>query len=259
MFVTTQNPQGLSEVISFRSVDKEFFQVSDRPETLKTLLVSFGKKRSRRSERKRFPVFKDLSFSVVKGEFLGVMGKNGAGKSTLLKLMCGIYFPTQGEITVRERVAPLIELGAGFNPELSGYENIFLNAAILGFGKKITEDAVPRILEFSELGDHIYSPVKQYSSGMLVRLGFSIATHLDAPILLVDEVLAVGDLGFQRKCLARIRELHQQNKTIILITHDPEAVRQHCGRCILIDQHRKVFDGDAGEGATLYKQLMTPS
>jgi ABC-type branched-subunit amino acid transport system ATPase component len=146
----------------------------------------------------------------------------------------------------------LIELGAGFNPELSGLENIYLNAAILGFGRTQTKQAVPDILEFCELGQHIYAPVKNYSSGMLVRLGFSIATHLEAPILLVDEVLAVGDIGFQEKCLKKIHELHSRGRTIVLITHSPDAVKQHCNRCIVIDDQTKIFDGGPEEGANLY-------
>jgi ABC-type polysaccharide/polyol phosphate transport system ATPase subunit len=148
----------------------------------------------------------------------------------------------------------LIELGAGFHPDLTGYENVFLNASILGFGKKITQAALPSIVEFSELGEHLHRPIRNYSSGMLVRLGFSVATHLDAPTLLVDEVLAVGDQSFQRKCVAKIESLHREGRTIVLITHDPNSVRDHCTRCIVIDKSKKVFDGPAAEGVSVYEQ-----
>lgn len=194
----------------------------------------------------------DVSFAVAPGEMLFVTGHSGAGKSTLLKLISSIYAPTSGTVSAHGQIAPLIELGAGFHPELSGYENIFLNAAVLGFGRKATLDALPKILEFAELGDKIYMPVKKYSSGMLVRLGFSIASHLDAPILLVDEVLAVGDAGFQEKCLARIRYLHSRGTTIILVTHNPAAVAKNCNRCIVIGDQRKLYDGPAEEGVQVY-------
>ncbi|NBW98093.1 ABC transporter ATP-binding protein [bacterium] len=239
-------------VIDVDQLDKSFRFVSDRPETLKTALVKILTLQVKRKPQQKFEVLKNVSFQIRRGDFVGIMGRNGAGKSTLLKLLCGIYTPTAGKIQISDRVAPLIELGAGFNPELSGLENIYLNAAILGFGRAQTKQAVPDILEFCELGQHIHAPVKNYSSGMLVRLGFSIATHLEAPILLVDEVLAVGDVGFQEKCLKKIHELHSKGRTIVLITHSPEAVKQHCNRCIVIDEHTKVFDGAPEEGANLY-------
>ena len=239
-------------VIEVDKLHKSFQFISDRPETLKTLLVKLASLKLKRSPKQHFEVLKNISFQIQRGDFVGIMGRNGAGKSTLLKLLCGIYFPTSGKIKITDRVAPLIELGAGFNPELSGLENVYLNAAILGFGRDQTKEALPAILGFSELGQHIYAPVKNYSSGMLVRLGFSIATHLEAPILLVDEVLAVGDIGFQEKCLKKIHELHSKGRTIVLITHSPEAVKQHCNRCIVIDDQTKIFDGAPEEGANLY-------
>jgi ABC-type polysaccharide/polyol phosphate transport system ATPase subunit len=193
-----------------------------------------------------------MTFEIRPGEFVGIMGRNGAGKSTLLKLIAGIYFPTSGTVEVNAPIAPLIELGAGFSGELSGYENIFLNAAILGFGRQATMDALPAILEFAELEERIYMPVKNYSSGMLVRLGFSIATHLTAPIILVDEVLAVGDTAFQQKCLKKIQSLHAEGRTIILVTHNADDVRKHCSRCIVVSNHTKAFDGPASEGVSAY-------
>jgi ABC-type polysaccharide/polyol phosphate transport system ATPase subunit len=245
-----------SPVISLQGISKKFSYWSERPSSMKSLLVDVLRGRLSVGQREEFYSLRDVSFDIMPGEFVGIMGRNGAGKSTLLKLICGIYTPTSGNITVRAAIAPLIELGAGFHGDLSGYENIFLNAAILGFGKKATMDALPQILGFSELGDLIHMPVKNYSSGMLVRLGFSIATHLAAPILLIDEVLAVGDAGFQKKCLMKIMALHEEGKTIILITHDPEAVSRYCDRSIGIDSHQKVFDGAPSQAADEYRRLL---
>jgi ABC-type polysaccharide/polyol phosphate transport system ATPase subunit len=239
-------------VISVDRLSKEFNFSNDRPTSLKSFLTNSLKGKIS-YEKQTFKVLDDVSFDIYPGDFVGIMGKNGAGKSTLLKLISGIYTPSQGTIKTNGVIAPLIELGAGFHPELTGIENIYLNASILGFGKDAAEAALPRIVEFSELGEHVHRTIKNYSSGMLVRLGFSIATHLDAPILLVDEVLAVGDISFQRKCIAKIRELHQDGRTIILITHDPSAVREHCTRCIVIDQKKKIYDGLPKQGVEIYE------
>ena len=191
-------------VLQVKNVSKRFKYWSDRPTSLKTILVNLLRFNFDFGRRVPFLALDDISFEIKQGEFVGIMGKNGAGKSTLLKLICGIYQPTSGSIVVRDTIAPLIELGAGFHGDLSGYENIFLNAAILGFGRKATQEALPAIIEFAELGELIHMPIKNYSSGMLVRLGFSIAAHLAAPLILIDEILAVGDAGFQKKCLAKI-------------------------------------------------------
>ena len=243
----------MKTVISVQHLKKSFSFLTDRPHTLKQVLNQIARLKFHFGERKSIDILRDISFDVNAGEFVGIMGKNGAGKSTLLKLISGIYTPTAGTISTNGIIAPLIELGAGFHPELTGYENIFLNASILGFGKKATESAVNEIIEFSELQEHIHRPIKNYSSGMLVRLGFSIATHLEAPTLLVDEVLAVGDLSFQNKCIQKIQSLHQSGRTIILITHDPQAVRNFCTRCIVINHGVKVFDGNPAQGAAVYE------
>ena len=240
-------------VISVQHLSKEFNFWHERPETLKSVLVNALRGNFSFGEKTSFKVLDDVSFDVFPGEFVGIMGKNGAGKSTLLKLISGIYTPSSGKVISHGIIAPLIELGAGFHPDLTGYENIFLNASILGFGKKATVSALEKIIEFSELGEHLNRPIRNYSSGMLVRLGFSVATHLEAPTLLVDEVLAVGDASFQRKCIQKIQELHAAGRTIILITHDASAVRSYCTRCIVIDQHKKVFDGPVDEGANIYE------
>ncbi len=242
-------------VISVRNLNKKFRYWEDRPTSFKTVLVGALQGKLDFGQRREFHALRDVSFEICPGEFVGIMGRNGAGKSTLMKLLAGIYQPTSGHIDVTGQIAPLIELGAGFHPDLSGYENIFLNASVLGFGRSVAEAAVPQILDFAELGDKIHMPIKNYSSGMLVRLGFSVATHLTAPIILIDEILAVGDLAFQEKCLAKIEDLHRSGKTIILITHSPDAVKKHCGRCIVIDQTRKVFDGSGQDGAEFYSRL----
>jgi len=254
------NPNASSTpVIQLTEVTKQFFHWKDPPPSLKRVLVDACRGKMPWRKRTRFTVLDNVSFDIYRGEFVGIMGRNGAGKSTLLKLISGIYQPSYGTLTVRESIAPLIELGAGFHQDLSGYENIFLNAAILGFGRKVTLDTAPAIIEFSELGDMIDMPIKNYSSGMLVRLGFSIASHLPAPIILMDEVLSVGDIGFQMKVLKKIQDLHQQGRTIVLITHDPEQVKRHCDRCIVISHHKKIFDGTALQGAERYVQIANES
>lgn len=243
-------------IISVHHLKKKFQYRVDRPTSIKTVLVNLLKGKMHLGNRRELEVLNGISFEIKRGEFIGIMGANGVGKSTLLKLLCGIYKPTSGDIQISEQIAPLIELGAGFDGELSGYENIFLNASILGFGRVATLKAVDTIIEFSELGEKIYMPVKNYSSGMLVRLGFSIASHLSAPILLCDEVLAVGDAGFQSKCLKRIRQLHNEGRTIVLVTHDGGAVQSFCKRCIVIAHQQIEYDGPAKQGVEVYLKLV---
>lgn len=244
-------------VIDVKNVSKYFDINVNNPKNLKMILTDFFKSKDDQTKFKRkIVVFDDVSFQITQGEFVGIMGRNGVGKSTILKMITGIYKPNSGSIVTTGRIAPLLELGAGFSDDLSGYENIFLNAAILGFSKREAEYNVSKIVEFSELGEHINFPVRTYSSGMLVRLGFSIAVHLNSDILLFDEVLSVGDAGFQTKCIKKIRELHREKKrTIILISHSPSQVRDFATRCILLDQGKKVFDGSAEEGTKAYSAL----
>lgn len=243
----------MKPVISVRNLTKTFQYWEDRPNDLKRVMISLAKgKWNLGGPKRKLNVLEDVSFDIRPGEFVGIMGRNGAGKSTILKLISGIYEPTKGSVEIHGRVAPLLELGAGFAGDLSGYDNIFLNAAILGYGRQQTMKSVEAIIEFSELGDMIRLPVRKYSSGMLIRLGFSVAIHLPAPILLFDEVLAVGDAGFQEKSLKKIQELHREGRTVILVTHDAEAIRRNCSRCIVIENHTKIFDGDAALGAQKY-------
>ena len=195
-------------------------------------------------ERERFKALDDVSFGVEKGEVVGIIGHNGAGKSTLLKLLAGISTPTSGVAAVHGSVAPLIEVGAGVNPELTGRENIFLNGAILGIPRKVIAGKLDEIIAFSELEQFIDTPVKRYSSGMTVRLGFSIATSMDAEILIVDEVLAVGDLAFQRKCFDRMEELiKKRGKTVLLVSHNIRQIVRMCSRVILLQNGQILEDG----------------
>ncbi len=242
-------------VIIAEHLTKDFKFWAERPSNLKSFLNEVLKGKAFKAKKSTINVLKDVSFKIHQGDFVGIMGKNGAGKSTLMRLITGIYEPTSGQLSVQGQVAPLISLGAGFNPELSGLENIFLNASILGFGQKRTLETLSSIIEFSELGEHINAPIKNYSSGMVVRLGFSIAAHLDAPILLLDEVLGVGDQGFAEKSMKKILELHAEGRTVVLVSHSPVAVARHCNRCIVINAGKKVFDGSATEGAEVYRNL----
>ena len=194
-----------------------------------------------------FDALENVSFTIQQGESVALLGFNGSGKSTLLKLISGVLRPDAGGIRTRGRVAGLIEVGAGFHPDLSGRENIYLNAAILGMSKAEIDSRFDDIVAFSEIEKFIDTEVKHYSSGMFLRLAFSVAIHTEVDILLVDEILSVGDEPFQRKCLERIRELHRQGKTLVVVSHDLDMVAKLCDRGILMNQGRLEFDGDAAE------------
>jgi ABC-type polysaccharide/polyol phosphate transport system ATPase subunit len=196
-----------------------------------------------------------VSFAVERGEALGIVGHNGAGKTTVLKLLSGITAPTHGEILIRGRLSALIEIGAGFHPELTGRENIFLNGSILGMSKREIRRNMDSIIEFAGIRDHIDWAMKKYSSGMFLRLGFSVAAHLDPDILLLDEVLAVGDAAFQIKCLDRIAELRTAKKTIILITHDLAALARLCDRAILLDRGQLLMTGSPRHVIDTYLEM----
>ena len=193
-----------------------------------------------------FWALKDVSFEAEQGETLGIIGANGAGKSTLLKVLCGVTQQTKGNLTIKGRVAPLIEVGAGFHPELTGRENIYLNAAIMGMSKREIQRKFDEIVAFSELEEFIDTPVKKYSSGMYVRLGFAVAAHVEPDVLLVDEVLSVGDFRFQRKCIDFMQSLRQKGVTVIFISHQLQAVDGLCNRAIYLDRGHIVAAGDTG-------------
>ncbi|MCO5953393.1 ABC transporter ATP-binding protein [Microbacterium yannicii] len=194
-----------------------------------------------------FHALDGVSFEIGEGESVALLGFNGSGKSTMLKLISGVLTPDQGRVLTRGRVAGLIEVGAGFHPDLSGRENIYLNAAILGMTKKETDDRYEQIVEFSEIEQFIDTEVKHYSSGMFLRLAFSVAIHTEVDILLIDEILSVGDEPFQKKCLARIRQLHDQGKTLVVVSHDLDMVASLCERGILLRGGKIAFDGASDE------------
>lgn len=200
-----------------------------------------------------FPAVNDVSFTIRQGESVGLMGLNGSGKSTLLKLINGIMRPDTGSVLTRGRIAGLIATGAGFHPQLSGRDNIYLNAAILGMGKEETEAKLDDIVHFSELGRHLDSQVGHYSSGQQARLGFAIAIHVDSDIFLADEVLAVGDKPFKKKCLERMQEIRDSGRTLVYVSHAPGSVRKMCDRVIVLDNGRVGFDGDVNEGIRYLK------
>jgi ABC-type polysaccharide/polyol phosphate transport system ATPase subunit len=201
-----------------------------------------------------FWALRDVSFQLERGEALGIIGHNGAGKSTILKLLTRITAPTAGEITIRGRLSALIEVSSGFHWELTGRENIYLNGVTLGMSQKEVAEKLPSIIEFSGVGDFIDVPVKRYSSGMYLRLGFSIAAHLNPDILLLDEVLAVGDVAFQAKCLARIQELRRAGRSIVFISHDLAAVERLCDRALLLSHGRILYEGKPREVTLEYQR-----
>ena len=205
--------------------------------------------------REKFVCLKNVSFKIHKGEAVAVIGRNGVGKSTLLKIVSGILKPTSGWARCNGRISPLLQLGAGFDGNATGIENIYLNAAIMGYTKKEIDAKMPDILSFAELGDFIYSPVKTYSPGMLARLGFSIAISMEAEIMLIDEILAVGDVAFQQKCYDRLAELREKGLTFLIVSHS-DSVKTLCDRAIWIERGRVIADGPAEEIFDRYTDAM---
>lgn len=199
---------------------------------------------------------KDVSFSVEEGESFGIIGKNGAGKSTLLQVMTGIYAPDEGTAVARGRIG-LLQIGTGFHPELSGRDNIYLNGAILGLKKKEVDKQFDDIVAFAELERFIETPIKNYSSGMVARLGFAIAINVQPDILLIDEVLSVGDVGFKNKCMEKIKELKAKGKTIIFVSHSMDEIKKICEKAICLHQGRVVFEGSSADAADYYLNQMT--
>ena len=217
-------------VIRVRNLSKEFKLNSDKPRTIKERLLFFKYK----NKVDKIKILKNINLDITKGETVALIGTNGSGKSTLLKLMTKIIYPTKGTIKTVGKLTSLLELGAGFHPDFTGRENIYFNAAIFGLTKSEIEKRIDEIIEFSELGDFIDNPVRTYSSGMYMRLAFSIAINVDAEILLIDEILAVGDQHFQDKCFDKLIELKNSDKTIVIVSHNLSQVKKICGRAIWI-------------------------
>jgi lipopolysaccharide transport system ATP-binding protein len=228
------------------------YPIYDRPAHKFLELLTLRRKRFHRE----FWALEDVDLEVAPGCTLGIIGQNGSGKSTLLQVVAGILAQTRGDCRVNGRVAALLELGAGFNPEFTGLENVFMNGAIMGFTKAEMQRRLAPILEFAEIGDFIKQPVKTYSSGMFMRLAFSVAIHSDPDILLVDEALAVGDIIFQHRCVNRINRLRQEGKTVLFVTHDLSAVTRFCDRAILLDYGRKLEDGKPEPVTQRYQALV---
>ena len=213
--------------------------------------LKIGAKAHEKNER--FLALDDVSLEIKKGERLGIIGHNGAGKSTLLKLICRVTAPTKGEIYMNGRLTSMLEVGTGFHGELSGKENVYLNGAILGLSKAEIDKIYDKIVEFSEVGKFIDTPVKRYSSGMNVKLGFSVAAHLNSEIMIMDEVLAVGDMAFQKKCIERMRSAAEdEGRTILYVSHNMHTIRQLCTRCIVLDHGKIIFDGDPDKAIEIY-------
>jgi ABC-2 type transport system ATP-binding protein len=238
--------------ITVQKLKKDFILPHEQVTTVKGLFTGFYK-RNRSKEVQH--ALRDISFEIKKGEFFGIIGRNGSGKSTLLKILAGIYQPTAGQVHTDGKLVPFIELGVGFNPELTGRENVYLNGAMLGFSAKEIDARYKKVVEFSELERFMDQKLKNYSSGMQVRLAFAVATQAEADILLVDEVLAVGDADFQSKCFKYFKELKRLKKTVVFVTHDMDAVREYCDRAILIEGGDIQVEGQAEKVSRAYTRM----
>lgn len=239
----------MNEIVSFSEVNKYYYLHHQK--TLKELFQAIF---SRKKTLERVHALRNVSFSINAGESIGIIGRNGAGKSTLLKIIAGVSSPTTGSVKVDGRVAPLIELGAGFHPELTGRENVFLNGVILGLKEEFIKSKFHDIVDFAEIHEFIDIPVKYYSSGMYMRLAFAVSVFVDPDILLVDEILSVGDVAFQKKCINKMFEFKKRGITIIFVSHAMETVSQFCDRVVYLKDGAIMFDGDSKEGVSLYNK-----
>lgn len=239
-----------SLAIRLTRITQRFRVIHERPETLRELLTGFLRHQTSVHD---FDALTDVSLDVPRGQMLGLIGRNGSGKSTLLKIVAGVYRPYSGSVSVNGTLAPLIELGAGFHHELTGRENILLSGLLMGYSKREMAARETSIIEFADIGDFIDAPIKQYSSGMHMRLAFAVATEVDPQILIIDEILGVGDATFQQKCFARIQAFRDAGKTILFVSHDMGQVLEKCDRVILLDQGRILADGEPAAVVGAYK------
>jgi teichoic acid transport system ATP-binding protein len=231
----------------------KIYHLYDKPQDrLKEALNPFKK-----SYHHDFFAMDDVSFEIKKGETVGIIGKNGAGKSTLLKMITGVLTPTSGHIETHGTIASLLELGAGFNPDMTGLENIFLNGTLMGFSREEMEPKVNAILEFADIGEFIHQPVKMYSSGMFARLAFSVSINVEPDILIVDEALSVGDMAFQMKCFKKFQDFQEQGRTILFVTHALDTVLRYCSRGIVIDTGHNVFEGSSKGAVDTFKKVLS--
>lgn len=238
-------------VIEVRNVSKKFRVYSDRGHSLKEKMLSL--KRNKYEEKQ---VLKDISFDVRRGESVGLIGHNGCGKSTMLKMLTRIMYPDSGTIEIEGKVSSLLELGAGFHPDMSGRENIYINASIFGLSRSEINDKLQEIIAFSELEEYIDNPVRTYSSGMYMRLAFAVAINVNADVLIVDEILAVGDINFQRKCLNKMREIQNQGTTVVLVSHSMDQILDVCDRCVWIHEGLVAAVGESRKVAKQYLTFM---
>lgn len=245
-----------SFAIRMEHVTQRFRVIHERPDSMRQLLVNLFRDTTVYHD---FDAVSDLSLEVPCGQMLGIIGPNGSGKSTLLKIIAGIYRPSAGTVRINGKLAPLIELGAGFHHELTGRENILLNGLLMGFSREQMLEKQQRIIDFAEIGDFIDAPIKQYSTGMHTRLAFAVATEVDPDILILDEVLAVGDMAFQKKCFERVSNFRRVGKTILFVSHSMQQVIENCDRVILMERGSILADGNPAEVAALYGSLVTPS
>lgn len=247
-----------SIAIKVENVSKDFLLPHEKSNSLKSTIVNVFNSKGKTVEKQH--ALKNISFEIKKGEFFGIVGRNGSGKSTLLKILAGIYQPTKGLVQINGRLVPFIELGVGFNPELTGRENVYLNGALLGFSKKEVSSKYNNIVDFAEIQKFMDQKLKNYSSGMQVRLAFSVATILaESDILLIDEVLAVGDADFQRKCFEYFKAVKKSGKTVVFVSHDMSAIREYCDRAILINNSVIDIAGETESVASSYTKLFTKS
>ena len=245
------NDNGDKEIaIRVEHLTMEFKITKDKIDTLKEYIIRTIKRNKKEKEKVR--VLNDISFDVYKGDRVGILGFNGAGKSTLLKILAGIYEPTHGSISINGKVAPLLELGAGFDKNYTGKNNIYLNGAFLSMDEDFINAKYNEILEFSELGEYINYPVKNYSSGMRAKLGFSIATLVEPDILIVDEILSVGDIKFRKKSSEKIKSMMSEGVTVLLVSHSIGQIREICNKCIWIEDGHLVMEGEANEVCDAY-------
>ena len=238
-------------VIEIKDLVKDYKMFRRKQDRLVEVICPFIKKHS------NFRAMDNLNLEIRKGEVIGILGKNGAGKSTLLKMITGVTTPTSGTLEVRGKISSLLELGTAFNMELTGIQNIYQHGQVMGLTKKEIEEKKQEIIDFADIGDHLYQPVKTYSSGMFARLAFACAINVDPDILIVDEVLSVGDMAFQLKCFKKFQEFKDKGKTILFVTHNVSDVLKNCNRAIILESGSKTFDGDVKEGVELYKKIIT--
>jgi len=244
-------PDHKETAISIHNIHKEFILPQHKSSTFKQTVVNIVKKNKKVTNK----VLDGVSFDIKKGDFFGIIGRNGSGKSTLLKLIAGVYYPTAGHIDINGGLTPFIELGVGFNPELSGRDNVYLNGALLGFNRKQMNEMYDEIVDFAEIEPFMDQKLKNYSSGMQVRLAFSIAIKAENDILMFDEVLAVGDANFQEKCIKQFEKYKAEGKTIVFVSHAMPTVAQFCNRVALLEYGKVDFIGDPEEAIKRYNEI----